>query len=153
MHSDPSFDRGELILLVVEQTRGQLARKHFPPSALPAAETPFCIDAASVSARHMRAPSHRPTRGNMPVSAQAALFQAAERKLLSASCCTQVSRHLSSSCSVHVVQFSLRKTLGACIRAQDAQPELSCGGAARAIRLRFRVAIFRWEPPGVHSTY
>ena len=51
---------------------------------------------------HVRAPSHCPTRGNMAVSAQAALFQAAARKLLSASCCTQVARHLSSSCSAHV---------------------------------------------------
>ena len=82
----------------------------------------------------------------MAVSAQAALLQAAARKLLSASCCTQVARHLSSSCSVHVVQVSLCKTLGACICAQDAQPELSCGGAPRTIRLRFRVAIFRSEP-------
>ena len=89
-------------------TRRRLARKHFSPSALPAVETPFYIDAASVSARGnaqcvcMRAPSHRPTRGNMAVFAQAALFQAAARKLLSASCCTQVARHLSSSCSAHV---------------------------------------------------
>ena len=104
-----------------------------------------CLRAAMLNVYgHMRAPSHRPTRGKMAVFAQAALFQAAARKLLSASCCTQVARHLSSSCSVHVVQVSLRKTLGACICAQDAQPELSCGGAPRAIRLRFRVAIFRF---------
>ena len=51
---------------------------------------------------HMRAPSHHPTRGNVAVSAQAALFLAAARKLLSASCCTHMARHLSSSCSVHV---------------------------------------------------
>ena len=34
-----------------KKTRGRFARKHFSPSALPAAETPFHIDAASVSAR------------------------------------------------------------------------------------------------------
>ena len=113
-----------------------------------------CLHAAMLNVYdHMRAPPHRPTRGNMAVSAQAAFCQAAARKLLSASCCTQVSRHLSSSCSVHVVQVSLRETLGACIRAQDAQPELSCGGAPRTFRLRFRVAIFRSELPGVRSTY
>ena len=118
-----------------------------------------CLHAAMLSVYgHTRAPSHRPTRRNFTaVSAQAALFQAqaAARKLLSASCCTQVARHLSSSCSVHVAlcKFPLRKTLGACVCAQDAQPELSCGGAPRTIRLRFRVAIFRSEPPGVHSTY
>ena len=52
------------------KTRGRLARKHFSPGAYPAAETPFYIAAASVSTRgdaHMRAPSHRPTRGNMAV--------------------------------------------------------------------------------------
>ena len=50
------------------KTRGQLARKHFSTGAHPAAETPFYIAAASVSARgtlsvygHMRAPSHHPT--------------------------------------------------------------------------------------------
>ena len=59
---------------VTLETRGRLARKHFAPGAHPAAETPFYIAAASVSARamlnvygHMRAPSHRPTRGNMAV--------------------------------------------------------------------------------------
>ena len=129
----------------------------FPLSSLPAAETPFtsmrraCLRAAMLDVYgHMRAPSHRPTRGNMAVSGQAALFQAAARKLLSASCCTQVARHLSSSCSAHVVQVSLRKTLGACICAQDAQPEPSCGGAPRTIRLRFRVAIFRSARSTLH---
>ena len=34
-----------------KKTRGRLARKHFSPSAHPAAETPFYIAAASVSAR------------------------------------------------------------------------------------------------------
>ena len=109
-----------------------------------------CLHAAMLNVYgHMRAPSHRPTRGNMAVSAQAALFQAAARKLLSASCCTQVARHLSSSCSVHVVQVSLRKTLGACICAQDAQPELSCGGAPRTIRLRFSRSRQEYTP---HTT-
>ena len=51
---------------VVSTTRGRLARKHFSPGAHPAAETPFYIAAASVSARvnvygHMRAPSHHPS--------------------------------------------------------------------------------------------
>ena len=87
-------------------------------------------------------------RANMAVSAQAALFQASARKLLSANCCTQVARHLCSSfCARGSVQVSLRKTLGADICAQDAQPELSCGGAPRTTRLRFRVAIFRCDFP------
>ena len=76
--------------------------------------------------------------------------------MLPASCCTQVARPTSVFklfCARCSVQVSLRKTPGACICAQDAQPELSCGGAPRTIRLRFRVAIFRSEPPGVHSTY
>ena len=34
-----------------KKKRGRLARKHFSPGAHPAAETPFCIAAASVSAR------------------------------------------------------------------------------------------------------
>ena len=34
-----------------KKTRGRLARKHFSPGAHPAAETPFYIAAASVSAR------------------------------------------------------------------------------------------------------
>ena len=36
---------------VLKQNRGRLARKHFSPGAHPAAETPFYIAAASVSAR------------------------------------------------------------------------------------------------------
>ena len=77
--------------------------------------------------------------------------QVALCKLLHASGSTSVFKLFCARCSV---QVSLRrKTLGACICAQDAQPELSCGGAPRTIRLRFRGAIFRLEPPGVHSTY
>ena len=62
----------------------------------------------------------RPTRGNMAVSAQAALFQAAARKSLSASCCTQVARHLSSSCSVHVAlcKFSPQDARRLCLCAR-----------------------------------
>ena len=137
-------------------TRGRLARKLFSPSALPAAVTPVYIDAASVSARgdaqcvwSHESSSHRPTRGNMAVSAQAALFQAAARKLLSKLL------HASGSTSAFKLrcsaQVSLRKTLSACICAQDAQPELSCGGAPRTIRLRFRVAIF-WSKPELPRT-
>ena len=36
---------------IYNETRGRLARKHFSPGAHPAAETPFYIAAASVSAR------------------------------------------------------------------------------------------------------
>ena len=44
-----------------------------------------CLHAAMLNVYgHMRVPSRRPKRGNMAVSAQAALFQAAARKLLSA---------------------------------------------------------------------
>ena len=40
-----------LVVYVDDFTRGRLARKHFSPGAHPAAETPFYIAAASVSAR------------------------------------------------------------------------------------------------------
>ena len=43
--------RGKSQLWGVPQTRGRLARKHFSTGAHPAAETPFYIAAASVSAR------------------------------------------------------------------------------------------------------
>ena len=126
-----------------------MARKHSSPSALPAAETPFYIDAASVSARGDAQcvwSSHRPTRGNMALRKLHCSRQVAFCKLLRASSSTSVFKLFCARCSV---QVSLRKTLGACICAQDAQPELSCGGAPRTIRLRFRVAIFWSEPPGV----
>ena len=139
-----------------------MARKHFSPSALPAAETPFYIDAASVSARgdaqcvwsHESSISSSYARKHGSVCASCIVpgccAQVALCKLLHASGSTSVFKLFCAWCSV---QVSLRKKLGACIRAQDAQPELSCGGAPRTIRLRFRVAIFRSEPPGVHSTY
>ena len=49
--SPHSFARAPQESQTPRETRGRLARKHFSPSALPAAETPFYIDAASASAR------------------------------------------------------------------------------------------------------
>ena len=132
------------------------------PSALPTAETPFYIDALSVSARghaqcvcsHESPVSSSYERKHRSVCASCIVpgccAQVALCKLLHASGSTSVFKLFCARCSV---QVSLRKTLGACICAQDAQPELSCGGAPSTRSLRFRVAIFWSEPPGVHSTY
>ena len=136
-----------------QTTRGKLARKHFSPSAHPAAETPFYIDAASVSARgdaqcvwsyESSIPSsYERKHGSVCASCIVpdCCAQVALCKLLHGGGSTSVFKLL---CARYSVQVSLRKTLGACICA-PAQPELSCGGAPRTIRCDF--------PAGVHSTY
>ena len=91
-----------------------MARKHFSPSALPAAEAPFYIDAASVSARVW---SHL-------IVLREETWQCLRKlhcsRLLRTSCSLQAAarkwRHLSTICSAHVALYKfLRKTLGACM--------------------------------------
>ena len=96
------------------KTRGRLARKHFSTGAHPAAETPFYIAAASVSAHgdaqcvwsheSSISSSYFPLELRRAISHETGLRKLhcsrLPRKLLSASCCAQV---LCASCSAQVL--------------------------------------------------
>ena len=110
-------------------TRGRLARKHFSPSALPAAKTHFYIAAASVSARG---------DAQCVWSHESSISLSYERKRGSVcascivpGCCAQVALCSGSTpvfklfCVALCKSFS-RKTLGACVNAQDAHELWRC---------------------------
>ena len=111
----PSAHRLRQHFDIQSHVTNRLARKHFPQALIQPRRHLFtslrraCLRAAMLNVYgHMRAPSHHPSfLSNCAarfltkvVCAQAALFQAAARKLLSASCCTQV---LCASCSAQVL--------------------------------------------------
>ena len=79
-------------------------------------------------------------------SAQAALFKAAARKFLSASCCTQMARHLSSNCSVHVARHRFLSARRSALVSVHKVLGLSCGGAPRTT-----VVLKSYVFPGVRS--
>ena len=74
----------------------------------------------------------RKLRCTIPHAAQAALLKAAARKLLSASCCAQTARHLSSNCSVHV---ALRKLLSATCSTLVPVHKMLCLRCAHTLRV------------------
>ena len=104
------------------KTRGRLARKHFSTGAHPAAETPFYIAAASVSARgdaqcvwsheSSISSSYFPLELRRAISHESGLFKLHCSRLLRASCSLQAAAR---KCSVQVAlrkcseQVALRK--------------------------------------------
>ena len=131
------------------KTRGRLARKHFSTGARPAAETPFYIAAASVSARgdaqcvwsheSSISSSYFPLELRRAISHESGLRKLHCSRLLRASCSLQAAAR---KCSVQVAlrkcseQVALRK----CCR--------SCGGVLRVLRLYLKVAILQPELRG-----
>ena len=132
------------------KTRGRLARKHFSPGAHPAAETPFYIAAASVSARGdaQCVWSHESSISSSYQRKHGSAAQVALRQLRMCSVQVGLCKLLCASalckCSV---QVALRKLLCASDSAQVALRKCcrSCGNVLRVLFLYLKVAIFQPE--------